>query len=171
MFYILRNAQKRGEAVLEWVNKDFERSDLILGKSKGDQPSKFKIAMGKRLYDANFFNDGINKSISQEFLKILKDNALKGWDVYNLEMDKPKDKRYGLQVTGRCGKLIKPEQKGFYIGYNFDHNSWDGSDFFCPEGTALIFCTEKAKDILTKSKISNIEFEDITKVKAYSSGK
>lgn len=83
-------------------------------------------------------------------------------------MDKPKDKLYGLQITGRCGKLIEPKEKGFYIGYKFDKDTWDGSDFFCPEGTALIFCTERAKNILVKNKITNIEFEDITTVRAYS---
>lgn len=70
MFYRLHNAQKRGEAVLGFVDKDFEWSDLISGKYKGDDPFKFKIVMGKRLYDANFFNDGINNSISENFLEV-----------------------------------------------------------------------------------------------------
>lgn len=171
MFYRMSNAQKRGEAILEFINKNLEESDLILGKFKDRQPLKCKIALGKRLYDANFFNDGINSSISEKFFKALNDNDLKGWEVFNLEIEKTNDKRYGLQIIGRCGNLIKPEQKGFYVGYEFDQETWDGSDFFCPEGTALIFCTERAKKILEDNGLTNIEFEDISKVETYSLGR
>ena len=51
-------------------------------------------------------------------------------------------------------------------GFNFDITTWDGSDFFIPETTMMIICTEKAKDIL--NGIKNIKLENIKSFEWYS---
>ena len=49
----------------------------------------------------------------------------------------------------------------------FDINSWDGSDFFNPSGTAITFCTEKIRDLFAMNKISNVELINIKEVEHY----
>ncbi len=171
MFYILRSAQKKGAVILEFIDKELDNRDLFSGTLKTNNPYNAKIAMQKHFYDANFFNDGLNIAVSERFIRILNDNNLKGWNTYDLKiMEYEEGHYYGLQIIGKSGELDKPKKKGFYTGYRFDHSTWDGSDFFSPKGTALVFCTEKVKNILIKNKVTNIEFQDITTVEAYSKG-
>lgn len=80
-------------------------------------------------------------------------------------------KYYGLQVIGKYGKLELPKEAGFYTGFKFDYKSWDKSDFFSPDETVLLFCTQKVRDLLKKNKIANIDLTDINKVQAYSIGR
>ncbi len=87
---------------------------------------------------------------------------------------------YGFHVTGRCGGLIKslcrediarrmpggPE----YVkrtGLYFDPGTWDGSDFFCPEGTACIIVSNKAAHVLGQHLFSNIRLESIIEVETF----
>ncbi len=42
-----------------------------------------------------------------------------------------------------------------------DLDTWDGSDIFLLKGTAYAFLTKRVKEIMEKSKLTNIEYLDI----------
>jgi hypothetical protein len=78
----------------------------------------------------------------------------------------------GLAVTGRCGKIdpamstrmqkiwpggVFPSFKGYF----FKPESWDGSDMFCPERTAHVFVTSPVRELLRRSKVTNVAFRPI----------
>ena len=44
-------------------------------------------------------------------------------------------------------------ESGF--GIFFDESTWDGSDFFVPEGTAMVCVTARVKEALEKSDLQN----------------
>lgn len=50
------------------------------------------------------------------------------------------------------------------MGYYFEESSWDGSDFFSPQGSFQIFVTERVKRLMEENKISNLEFRRVTEV-------
>jgi hypothetical protein len=66
--------------------------------------------------------------------------------------------------------LYRPKERGFHIGCKFNQSNWDKNDFFSPDGTALIFCTEKVINLIHKYKITNSEVKNINEVENYSFG-
>ena len=166
-FYSLMSAQKSQEAVLK-SNFSNDFFGVLNNKLEFEIPVKTKIILGKKMYDKNDFNDGINFVISEKFLKILIENDLSGWKTYPVEIKNIKIKFYGFQIIGKSGPLKESEEKGFKIGYEFDKMTWDGSDFFCPKNTHLRFLSEKAQKILNIESLTNVEIENIRNIKTYS---
>lgn len=60
-----------------------------------------------------------------------------------------------LIVTGRCGKLYEPNE--YKLDYPWQYQCLgdppDGSDFFVPEGTGGVSCTQKVADIVKRRKL------------------
>lgn len=134
------------------------------------EPFEMEITEGSKLYDIVGFQDTSNFAISERLYNLLQEHHITGWRGYEINIKGVEKKYYGFQVVGRCGKLEQPKEAGFYTGYKFDYNSWDKSDFFSPDETVLLFCTQKVRDLLKKNKITNVELTDISKVQAYSIG-
>ncbi len=82
---------------------------------------------------------------------------------------------HGFSVTGKCGpidygkseiieKRIGPGKplikyyKGTYIGLD----KWDGNDFFIPEETIKIVVTKSVRDILRRSKLTNVCLKNLS---------
>lgn len=58
------------------------------------------------------------------------------------------------------GGMAVPGWRGFY----FDPASWDGHDLFVPEGTGQIFVVERAKEVMERAELSNIQLQRITEI-------
>jgi hypothetical protein len=166
-FYSFQWAQEEKEVLIESLST-YDDKDLMLGSLEPINPLEVKISEGKKLYDIVHFQDPFNFSFSEKVHDILTKNGFTGWKSYKIVIKNVDRKYYGFQVTGRSGPLIRPSEPGFVKGYKFAHETWDGSDFFCPMGTLNIFCTEKVKQILTLNKITNLELEDISDIEWYS---
>ena len=168
-FYSLFSAQKSKEVIL---NSNFTSNffDVFHNKVNFDIPIKTKIVLGKTMYDKIDFNDGINFVISEYFLKVLSKNELTGWKTYPVEIKNINEKYYGFQIIGKSGPLKEKKQKGFHIGYEFDKTSWEKTDFFSPENTHLKFLSKKAKEVLNRENLTNIEIENIKSIENYSIG-
>ncbi|REA63525.1 hypothetical protein DSL64_03515 [Dyadobacter luteus] len=134
------------------------------------EPFEMEITEGNKLYDVVGFQDTSNFAISERFYSLLKEHLISGWKGYQISISGISEKYYGLQVTGRCGKLEQPKEAGFYKGYKFDYATWDKSNLFSPDETVLLFCTKKVRDLLKKNKITNLDVTDISKIHAYSVG-
>ena len=166
-FYELGSLDKRGEIYLSAL-VEYDDQALKRGDFKPSEPFHVKISEGKKLYDLVRYQDPFNFAVSCKFNDLLKSSGLSGWRTYPILIEGSQEEYFGFQVLGRSGLLKRPKVAGFVVGCEFDHISWDGSDFFMPLGTMSIFCTEKAKQVLTSQKFSNIGFEDIKSVKWYS---
>ncbi len=146
---------------------EYDDQALKKGDFKPSEPFLVKISEGKKLYDVVHYQDPFNFAVSEKFNEFLKNSGLSGWHTYPIVIEGRKEKYFGLQVFGRAGELKRPKEPGFVVAFEFDHNTWDGSDFFIPSGTMAIFCTEKAKQVLTSQKFENIEFKDIKSAEWY----
>ena len=166
-FYKFRWAQKKNELFIE---QKLSYNDQLLKKGQiiPNAPVQVKVSEGKIFYDIVRFQDPFNFAISQKVYDLLKKNEISGWAAYEISIENKTEKYFGFQVLGRCGKLKRPSTPGFIKGYDFDYKSWDGSDFFCPNETMLIFCTQRIKDIFDSNKISIINLVNIIDVDWYS---
>ena len=46
-------------------------------------------------------------------------------------------------------------------GFHFPLESWDGNDFFTPEGSGRIIVTERVKNLFKKHKVTNVVFQNL----------
>ncbi|MCH8806244.1 MAG: hypothetical protein IH986_09175 [Planctomycetes bacterium] len=116
--------------------------------------------------------------VSDHVVELLR--PLSGWTTYSVEVYGKKGELipgyHGLAVTGRCGPIDNslsqprvcepPVPQGRrsrkWFGAYFDEKTWDGSDLFVPEGTAMTVVTDAVKQALLRAKITNVEFEPLT---------
>ncbi len=168
-FYYFSLERKKDEALIESI-QEYDPMHLKRADLKPNEPFLLKKSEGKVFYDVVGYQDTANFAISEKLHTLLLDNDITGWNSYEIKIQDKDEKYYGFQVTGRCGNLKEPPEEGFYTGYKFDYDSWDGSDFFSPNETTMLFCTEKVRMILLDHHITNVELEDINNVEAYSFG-
>lgn len=168
-FYDLGIERKKNEALIQSV-LEYDEQKVRKAELTPQEPFEMQISEGKMLFDIIGFQDTSNFAISKRLYDLLKENEITGWKGYEISIKGKDEIYYGFQVTGKCGKLDMPAEAGFYTGYKFDHGSWDKSDFFSPDETMLLFCTEKVQTLLKKQKVTNAELVDINAVQAYSVG-
>ena len=160
-FYEIQFAQGKDEIFVEQL-AEYDDQALSIGQFIPETPFAVKVSKGKKLYDIMRYQDPFNFAVSERVYKLLKDANLTGWNSYEITIEGRNENYYGFQVLGKCGPLKRPPEPGFVTGCEFDYETWDGSDFFCPEETLLIFCTEKAKKLLYTNQVTNIELADIS---------
>jgi hypothetical protein len=169
IFYTLSIKRSRSEALIEAL-VEYEHFDLAKGVFKPTEPFEMRLSEGRVFYDVVGFQDTSNFAISERLLQLLQAHQFSGWQTYELNISGVEGRFLGFQIKGKCGKLIEPREAGFHTGYQFDLGSWDGSDFFCPENTVLLFCTSKVIDVLKRNKVTNIAWENINDSVYYSFG-
>lgn len=144
----------------------------------------FKI-MGKLL---DYYFVSSTPVISERFLNVLREYGFTGYDVsettpyhgtVKMVGDPIKEKYYRLKVTGRCGLMCDMSGEPFPYcrkcrykvdsiglvanGVSFNQDEYDGSDLFAFENMNNIpIVSEAVKDILIKSKLTNISFVPLT---------
>jgi hypothetical protein len=147
---------------------------LIMGDfSDIDFPVIFKQESGKKLHD--ILETGLSALylISDKMKNVLIENQLTGWKTFPVKIFDKKDNEVlgyeGFSTTGRAGPLdyskcpiietrVYPSAPlvKHYVGKYIDLSTWDGSDFFLPKNHFGTMITPKAAQILTKSKLTNI---------------
>lgn len=150
---------------------------LVLGNyDEIDFPVLFKQDEGKKLQDVLETGTAALYLISDKMKNALTENQLTGWKTFPVRV---LDKRgneiegyHGLSITGRSGPLdyskcpvietrVSPSAPlvKHYVGKYIDLSTWDGSDFFLPEGSYGTIITPKAAHVLTKNKLTNIDLD------------
>lgn len=129
---------------------------------------------------------GLLLAISGRVVKLFQDNNITGCKFYPITINDHEDLSYYLlTITGRCeafdiskskvmetieypesviqnSNIVIPKGKfSIMKGFHFPLESWDGSDFFTPEGGGEIIVTERVKDLLKKHKVTNVVLENI----------
>ena len=144
---------------------------------------------GTKFWDVVQTGQGLLFAFSERVVKLLQDNEVTGCKFYPMKIKDHEDmKYYLLTVTGRCGALDNskskvimtreyPETKiqnsnivipqgqfSLMKGRYFPLDSWDGSDFFMPDGTLFTYVTERVMNLLKKHKVTNVFMQNLTEV-------
>jgi hypothetical protein len=106
---------------------------------------------------------------AQRVVQLMHEVGLTGWSAVPVKVaDKFGESLppyYLLQGVGRCGPPDESRSEKFHKeilpgrrvpmlrGLYFDEASWDGSDFFVPQGSALLLASERVKDAFAKAKV------------------
>lgn len=168
-FYRIGIKREKKEALIESLIQ-YDPVKLKKAEFIPKKPFEMEITEGSKLYDIIGFQDTSNFAVSERLYSLLKEHQITGWKGYEISIKGRNEIYYGFQVTGKCDKLNMPKEAGFYIGFKFNYNSWDRSDFFSPDETSLLFCTKKVQNLFNKYKVTNAELVDISTVQAYSFG-
>ena len=159
----------------------FKEDDLklIRGDFKNIEfPIVFKQSAGKKMSDVLDTERPWLYLISGKLKNTLEVNNLTGWKTYPIKLYDKKDNEihgyYGFSVAGRSGPIYYDESKileekkvptgplvKYFKGRFIDPESWDGSDFFLPEGTIGITVNGKTAEMLKKEKISNLVLDPL----------
>jgi hypothetical protein len=156
--------------------------NLIRGEYDGfDFPVIFKQEYGNKLEDILDTGTPALYLISERLKLLLENEGLTGWNTFEIKVFDKKGMEingyYGFSVTGHCGKIDNSRseiiekqsipngpmgkyRKGLYVGLE----TWDGSDFFYPEGTLFFVSTKKATEIIKSNEITNVRFENLMDV-------
>ena len=113
--------------------------------------------------------------MSPRLIDGFKAQSFSGWRTYpaHVEANAKGHAYFGLSITGRCGRidhnqgewLNRDDEPGRFLrGLFFDVQSWDGSDFFVPEGTLYICTRRRVRDYLEAASVKNIKCERLTDV-------
>ncbi len=153
--------------------------ELITGNYNGiEMPVIFKQNSGMNLLDildtgyANLF------LISEKLKSVLNEKKLTGWKTYPIKLYDKKGLEivgyHGFSVIGHCGPIICEKSEiiekrliptgplvKFYKGIFFNLESWDGSDFFSPEGTVRILVNENVTNALREYNITNTKVKNL----------
>ncbi|MGL1904403.1 MAG: hypothetical protein OCC49_19875 [Fibrobacterales bacterium] len=145
---------------------EYDDQKLIVGEYPNDFTLNVTKSQGRYENHIMRLQDVFNFIISKSAYRKILENELTGWKSYPITVDSKTSELYGFSVTGRCGPMIT-RNSGFVIGYEIDENTLDGSDFFIPQGTLSIVCTEKAKNVLESLSIKNIIVPHISETEWY----
>ena len=186
MYYFLyHNYDSKNKAILSKNEYDRDVCDNC-GAIHITYKGKFNFRIMGKLLD--YYIDLGMPVISERFLNVLMENRFTGFEVsetaprygnVTMEGDPIKDKYYRLTVTGRCGPICDMNGEPFpyckkckykmdsigliTTGVSFAPDAYDGSDLFAFDSLYNIpIVSEKVKDALIKSKLTNLRFVPLT---------
>jgi hypothetical protein len=157
-------------------NVDWDRSISLL---RGEYES-FVFPLHMEYVSGQKWTDILNPTnafriVSDRFVTILKEKGFTGWKTFSVTITDKSGNQVegysGFSITGRCGKpdYEKSERiekrfvpQGQLVtmlkGRHLDLRSWDGTDFFLPEGTVAIEVTDRVRRALEPLKFTNLVF-------------
>lgn len=164
LFLNLQDGNKKGQirikpdTAYEWQYVIDENTSLKIN-------NVFLIDEGSKWFDFLRFQDSANFAISKKVKELLEINNLTGWSCFPIIIENASDKEYFcFQITSnKAGKILNKKELLNYIDefIKFDNSTWDGSDFFTLQETGIVACLPKVKNVLEKSKVTNVIFESL----------
>lgn len=165
-------------ATLE-LTVDEDGFQVTRGEVVPSQPVRARWIMGGREpVDVIWTGDVAPVLISDRLQGILRERGFSGWSTYAVELHGKSGEVIpgysGLVVHGRCGPIDetksvevprdRPSKLKLLKGLYFDPATWDGSDFYMPEGKSCwVFVTEEVKESFEKAKIKNVELTALSR--------
>lgn len=149
----------RNEVCFIPASQGIDLWQLAQGEISISEPVEMKIKSGKRFNDIVYiFTIGAHFAISARLRQLLINAGVTGWSTYDLKVENCDHVYYGFICKGRCEPLPATGKNDWVTGYPI--KGWDGSDFFCAEGTASLFFTQKVKTLFLQHDIRKVELED-----------
>jgi hypothetical protein len=121
--------------------------------------------------------------VHRRILDLFREEGVTGWRSHPVQVVDKGGEAYkdyeGIGIVGRCDPIdlsrsevtLRKLPGGWmplFLGSYFPKESWDGSDVFMERAdtkgkvTAIIFVTERARQIFAKAKVENVRFERLT---------
>lgn len=166
----------------EDVLDEGQQGALAVGEVEIDsRPLRFERVEGRCAYDLLGASVVMNL-ISDRVRRSLEDGGFTGWEAIPvtiaLQEGVERDDYSLLVVRGRAGPIrdelseriempapVPGGQAGPGLrGLLFDPQTWDGSDVFAPEGTRLVFITDRVKAALESLRPTNTLIEPISSI-------
>lgn len=161
-FYRFGGAYKKSAIRIQSEIK-YNTLDILYTDSPLIQKNVFYIDRGKKIFDILEFSDSSNFAISKKVKELFEVNNITGWACFPIIIKGISEEYFGFQTLSKAGRILNLEAVNRYETENreFDINTWDGSDIFNLEETLLSVCTPRVKEILEKSKVTNLEFKTL----------
>ncbi len=144
----------RIQSIIEYNTMDFISYNSILIAN-----NQFKIQSGNIVCDLLPFNDSSNFAISERVKNILEENFITGWGCFPIEIFGLNEKYFGFQYLSKAGKILNLQALNSYEteSIEFEIDSWNGSDIFHLEDTAINVMVPRVKEILESAGFTNLE--------------
>ncbi|GCC50441.1 hypothetical protein SanaruYs_06560 [Chryseotalea sanaruensis] len=182
-FFSMALGDSRGALQFRMSDTRFKPEDLFKYNQVNSQDViLLNQVRGKKKYD--FLTSGFAylNIASSKFWNVIEKHNLIGIRSIGVSSPDLNDSEYRLcSIVGKCGPKIDSLSVQIdrpfpldpsrtyktWAGLYFDLKSWDGSDFFSPEGTYYTLITRRAKEVLIENKITNVSFTPITQVENF----
>ncbi|MEP0005897.1 MAG: hypothetical protein ABJ387_00495 [Balneola sp.] len=160
-FYVLSHSTRSIDLFYE-VIEPYNDVDLFKCSISLASPLPVKKSQGYYENDVIRLQDPFNFLISNRLKTLLLSSCISGWRTYDVVIGGKLSENYsGFCIKGRCGSRLRPKEKGFINGIQFEIDTWDRSDIFIPNDSLTIFCTKKVKQVFAELKLKNIVFQRI----------
>lgn len=157
---------------------------VLRGEARLPGPARARWAMGStRPGPVVWTRHAAPVLLSDDLVQVLRREGFSGWDTYPAELlGKEGDAipgYQGLVITGRCGALDNGRSTqlskvfpggtfSVWKGLFFDEASWDGSDFFMPEGdNGWRFVVERVVKAFAEVRVKNVDFTPMSQVERH----
>lgn len=163
-FYTIQLGQKRSQVRLRAKVK-YDMFKIYPELTFIKENNVFCVDEGKLFFD--FIGDqGPLKFMSERVKNLIDENGITGLEFFPIIIEGIDLKYYGYVKKKQFNSLCEYDEDGDFIHgtIKVDMSSWDGkTDIFSIKDCGATVCTPRVKDILEKAKITNIEFEELSK--------
>lgn len=153
---------------------EIDAKGLLLGHEVPHEPVLFRRQSGQRTCDVMGTTYAALSLVSKPLIDVLVRRRFTGWSTFPVRLldghEQEIEGYVGLSVTGRAGPIdrkrarieldppLVPKGRPTYIevGMYFDPDTWDGSDFFVPDGTTAVCVVSGVKEALEESAFTNV---------------
>ena len=167
-FFMLGDPVERRALRIASRNLDREES---LSIRRGGEPARTVVARpthGTQLRDFLWPSSIVPVVVRERVVDLLTSEGLTGWRTYDVEVFDRDGIRLpefvGFQVTGHVGAVPDPPVDGGPAYFDFDVETWDGSDFFRPEDSGTWFISPRAERALRAANVRNVSVRPIADV-------
>ena len=161
-FYTIHLGQKRSQVILR-SKVEYDMYNIYPELNFIKENNMFKIDEGNKFFD--FIGDqGPLEFMSEKLKNLIEENEITGLSFFPIIIDDQKVKYFGFVRDQIVNSIFENDSDGDFIHgtLRVDVNSWKGTDIFKLKNCGGMVCTPRAKEIIEKAKITNIEFDDLS---------
>jgi hypothetical protein len=159
-FFTMEDAEMRGAFVFRCLEPGVDPTEILKGETYF--PTAFALAEGTRKCDLHITDLFHVFLVSERFVDKTTSLNATGVRFTKVNVGNAGHVHYGLSVYGRSGGFDKSKAEerervlpgGLTLkrkmGLSVPMDSWDGSDFFVPEGSAACIVTERLAAVLSQ---------------------
>jgi len=166
---------------IEYDPQVYKPIDFLRGDNNSVQEATFVDLKGrKKVVDGVSCSLGLS-IMSDKVIQILNDHQFKGWRAIPILLDKKGQKISGFhcfQVLSECRPLNTSEtyqteidwpfsptgKRRITKGYSVELDECDGSDFYIPEGSRFVLCTQRVFEALSDAKLVDIRLRKLSDI-------
>jgi hypothetical protein len=180
-FLYLDYQEKRGNIILKLQNPLGDKITFLRGKDRSFLPLHLSFIKGRYFGDILTLGTIGIRGYSPRIIEIISKAGATGIEFFPLTIEGPESIVHALKgyhgafITGTSGPIILEKSKFtlksakansaiqiyYQSGRFFDLETWDGSDFFNPEGTLCTYLTSRISKIISAIKPALVSFTSI----------